>query len=339
MLKLLSLRLLDGHCKTKSKRRLSALKLKWNLSVRWLKLEAWNKDKTSSMASSNKVDLDDMTTKLSDDASASIANTFSSIDVAKNHDRTTQLELELGQRETGAVDRVEILNRIHQLSLARVWVVVEQRIGTVGCGLFSWKAVENVLVDFVDITVAAGENGTTGEVLTVRKWMLINAGIDVVDESGKGIFGQLKVEGKLDCSICSSVTTMTDIQLPLSKGTFFIQTDIEAHVLCEMQNLDRRPQSGALHAGIDYIWAGSLDDDRKDLLKLATKDNRKAAKGSIGVANIPEGAVDSLMKVTMLHGCLIPNDQISIANEISDIRGLGDSTGGRLMDEEGNFKG
>src|ERR1700724_210128 len=339
MLKLLSLRLVDGHCKAKSKRKLSALKLKWNLSVGRLELEAWNKDKTSSIVSSNKADLDDVTTNLSDDASASIANTFSSIDIAKNHDRTTQLELELGQRKPGAVDRVEILDRIHQLSLARVWVVVEQRVGTVECGLFSRKAVENVLVDFVDIAVAAGENGTTGEVLTIRKWVLINARIDVVDESGKGIFRQLKVEGKLDCPICCSVMTMTNIQPPLSKGMFFVQTDIEAHVLCEMQNLDRRPQSGALHAGIHNIWAGSLDDDRKDLLKVATKDNTKAAKGSIGVANVPEGAVDSLMKVTMLHGCLIPNDQISIANEISDIRGLGNSTGGRLMDEEGNFKG
>src|SRR6202023_478730 len=142
--------------------------------------------------------------------------------------------------------------------------------------------------------------------------------VDVVDESGKGIVRKLKAGGKVDCSICSGVTTVTDIQLPLSKGTFLVQTNVEAHVLLEMQNGDRRPKMGALHAGIDNVWPGSLDDDRKDLLKVSTKDNRKATKGSIGVANIPEGAVDSLMKVTMLHGCLIPNDQISIANEISD---------------------
>src|ERR1700724_288578 len=213
MLKLLSLRLVDGHCKVKSKRKLSALKLKWNLSVGWLKLEAWNKDKTSSMVSSNKADLDDVTANLSDDASASIANTFSSIDVAKNHDRTTQLELELGQRKTGAVDRVEILGRIHQLSLARVWVVVEKTVSTIEGGLFSRKAIENELVDFVNITVAAGENGATGEVLAARKRMLIDAGIDVIDESRKRIFRKLNAGGKLNRSICSGVTTMTDIQL------------------------------------------------------------------------------------------------------------------------------
>ena len=55
--------------------------------------------------------------------------------------------------------------------------------------LFSRKAIENILIDFINITVAAGENSTTGEVLTARKRMLINARIDVV-ESGQGIFRQ-----------------------------------------------------------------------------------------------------------------------------------------------------
>jgi len=51
--------------------------------------------------------------------------------------------------------------------------------------------------------------------------------------------------------------TMTNIQLPLCKGTFFIQTNIEMHILLEMQNGDGGLKSGVLHAGIDNIWLGS----------------------------------------------------------------------------------
>ena len=40
------------------------------------------------------------------------------------------------------------------------------------------------MIDFIHIGVLAGENGTIGEVLTVRKRKLINARMDVVDETG-----------------------------------------------------------------------------------------------------------------------------------------------------------
>ena len=107
--------------------------------------------------------------------------------------------------------------------------------------LFSRKAIENVLIDFINITVATGENGMTGEVLTIREGMLINARIDVVDEGWQGIFRQSEGGRKLNSPISSSKVTMTNIQLPLSKGTLFIQTNIQVHVLGEMQNLHRRP--------------------------------------------------------------------------------------------------
>ena len=74
-----------------------------------------------------------------------------------------------------------------------------------------------------------------------------------------------------------------------------------------------------MHAGIDNIRPGTLDDNRKDLLKVSTKDNKKATKGSIGIANVLEGAVDGLMDVIMLHRCFIPYDQIGVANEISQL--------------------
>ena len=87
----------------------------------------------------------------------------------------------------------------------------------------------------------------------------------------------------------------------------------------KMQNLHRRPKQGVLHTGIDHIWLESLDDKRKDLLKVSTKDNRKATKGSIGIVNVLEDVVDSLMDVMMLHRCFIPYNQISVVNEISQL--------------------
>ena len=131
--------------------------------------------------------------------------------------------------------------------------------------------IENVVIDFINIGVAAGENSTIGKVLTVRKWKLINARIDVVDEIGKGVVWQLKAGKKFDGSIFCSVMTMSNIQLPLSKVMFFILSNIEMLVLMEMQNLYRRPKQGALHTGIDNIWPGFLDDNREDLLKVSTK--------------------------------------------------------------------
>ena len=81
-------------------------------------------------------------------------------------------------------------------------------------GLFSRTAIENVVIDFIDIRVAAGENSTIGEVLTVRERKLINARIDVVDETGKRVVWQLKAGRKVDVSIFRSVMTMSNIQLP-----------------------------------------------------------------------------------------------------------------------------
>ena len=44
---------------------------------------------------------------------------------------------------------------------------------------FSRKVIENVVIDFINMRVAAGENSTIGEVLTVRERKLINARISV----------------------------------------------------------------------------------------------------------------------------------------------------------------
>ena len=74
--------------------------------------------------------------------------------------------------------------------------------------------------------------------------------IDVIDKTRKEVVWQLKAERKFNGSIFCSVMTMSNIQLPLSKVTSSALTNIEAHVLMEMQNLDRRPKQGALHAGV-----------------------------------------------------------------------------------------
>jgi len=100
-----------------------------------------------------------------------------------------------------AVDGVEVLNWIHQFFLCNVRIVVEKDVSTVEGDLFSRKVIENCLVDFIYITVVARENGMTGEVLTARKRMLINARIHIVDQCGKRIVRQLKVGRDCNSSV------------------------------------------------------------------------------------------------------------------------------------------
>src|SRR3954451_6753719 len=117
------------------------------------------------MISSNKANLNHPLSQLCNHSSASIANTFLGIDIAKNHNWGTNFELELGQRKSRAIDGVKILHRIHQLSLLCISIIVGNCINAVKGELLSRKLIENLMINIINICVAAGENCTIGEVL------------------------------------------------------------------------------------------------------------------------------------------------------------------------------
>jgi hypothetical protein len=90
------------------------------------------------------------------------------------------------------------------------------------------------------------------------------------------------------------------------------------------KNYDMAPKVRPLHTGTHNLSPGTLEDDWQNLLKVPTKDNSETTKGSEIVAQIPERAIHCLHDVFMLHGCLIPNDQVSTTNQISQLGGFGD---------------
>jgi hypothetical protein len=106
---------------------------------------------------------------------------------------------------------------------------------------------------------------------------------------------------------------------------------VEAHILTKVKNSKVPPEDGTLQAGSHNLSPGTLEHDWQYLLKVTTKDNRKATKGSVRVTQIPKGAINCLHVVTMHHGCLIPNDQVSVTDQSSEVGVFGDGAEGGLM--------
>src|SRR6266545_3266949 len=85
-----------------------------------------------------------------------------------------------------------------------------------------------------------------------------------------------------------------------------------------MKNLERGPDVGSLNTCPHNFSSGTLLNDWEDLLEVP---------------------VDCLMDVTVLHWGFIPDDQISLADEICQIRVLLDTTGRGFVDLNGNLEG
>jgi hypothetical protein len=59
----------------------------------------------------------------------------------------------------------------------------------------------------------------------------------------------------------------------------------------------------------------------------------------VGTTDVLEGAIDGFMDVAMLHGSLIPYDQVGSTYEVGEERVLWDVAGGGLMDGDGDLEG
>jgi hypothetical protein len=79
------------------------------------------------------------------------------------------------------------------------------------------------------------------------------------------------------------------------------------HILAKVKNCKEVSKEISLHAGFDNLSPGTLNDNRKDLLKVPTKNNKKTTKWLVKVPQVFEGAIDSLYDMLVLHGCLISN--------------------------------
>ena len=84
-----------------------------------------------------------------ENSSAPIASTMPRFQVPKHHHWTTNLESCLSQWQSWAVDWVQILHRMHELSL--VWCVVCNCVSTVKHSLLSRKLIKNISIKVIHI--------------------------------------------------------------------------------------------------------------------------------------------------------------------------------------------
>ena len=62
-----------------------------------------------------------------------------------------------------------------------------------------------------------------------------------------------------------------------------------------------------------------MDNNRKGLLKVPTKDNSNATKRLVGVTYVSERVVHCLYNMPMLHWGLIPDNQVCGVNQVCQI--------------------
>ena len=159
MLDRLALRLVDGHHKTESNRELPPRELKWDLILCWPNRDARNKDGLSSMVPSKQPNLQHPIPHPCDDTSAAVADSVLWIQIAKDHERTSDLESEVSKWKPGAVDGVEILDRIQKLALVLVLSIVWNGVCTVEDPWLAREEVENGSVKVIHIVVPARKDG------------------------------------------------------------------------------------------------------------------------------------------------------------------------------------
>jgi len=159
----------------------------------------------------------------------------------------------------------------------------------------------------------------------------VDARIDGINEGVNRVLCTAKVIWERDVEQVISVFAMSHFQLPPGKVGLFFNLDIKTHVLVKLKDRDVWPKDRFDHTGPYNLSSGTLENDWQDLLKVSTKDNSKTTKGLVRVAQIPKGAIHCLHNMTVLHGCLIPYDQVSVKDQGSKWGVFGDGAYGRLM--------
>lgn len=95
---------------------------------------------------------------------APIADTISWIKIAKDHDRTANLESEFGERQSKDFDGIKVLHRIYNNSITGVGNLVS----TIVDMDLSKKVGKNLVINVIHIIIVAGDCSTVLEALVIR---------------------------------------------------------------------------------------------------------------------------------------------------------------------------
>ena len=167
----------------------------------------------------------------------------------------------------------------------------------------------------------------------------VNVRIDGVNERGNGVLRTSKLMRECDVAILICMQALPHLKLPPCKVGLRFHSSVQAHVQVKVKDSDRPPQERPLHAGSHNLWPGTLEDNRKDLLKVSTKDNAKTTKWLVlTVPQIFKSGVNCPHNVLVLHGCLIPDDQVSFANQLCQVRLFLNVAGCRLSTGNGDLE-
>src|SRR6266852_2810731 len=252
------------------------------------------------MLSSKKPNFQHPVAKLSQNPSAAIANSICCIQVPEHHNRASNLQLQLCQWKRPTIDLIQVLHRIVEQGVIFSRLLRgRNKVHTVKDLSRARKLGKNRLIESINLLVNAGKDDALREVL-------------------------IRMTGSVNVAGIISMFTMANLQLPSCKVGLFFNMSVKAHVLMKLKNCDIPPQDGFSYAGTDNLRSGTLDNDRQDLLKVATKYHGKTTKGLVRITQIPKRAINCLHDVTMLHGCLIPNDQVSLTDQSSQRGVFGD---------------
>src|SRR4030095_1739434 len=245
----------------------------------------------SCMITTQKFDLQYPVGHASHNASGSIANTLSRIQVAQNHHWTAHLECELRERKARSIDAVEELHWI-QNSLSLISSRTKGVCTVKDLGL-SRKLGKNLLVDSVNIFIACSEQHPLREVGVWWIGKMFNARVNSLHQRVQGVLCTFEVLRQSDVAIIVSVFAITNIQLPLCKIAL-CRVLTRTHVDCELENGKLFPDHRALQTGTHNLRSGCFDNDRQSLSKISTKNNGETTKEFVGVANVLEGSVHCL---------------------------------------------
>jgi hypothetical protein len=106
----------------------------------------------------------------------------------------------------------------------------------------------------------------------------------------------------------------------------------------KVKKFDMVPQEGPFDAGSHNCSSGTFKNDWEDLLKVSTKNNSNTTKGLIRATQVLKGLMNCLYNMTMLHGCLIPYNQVCLTDQIRQVSVLVNAANGVLIDRDRDFK-
>src|SRR5712691_1420972 len=224
------------------------------------------------MLSSKKPNFQHPVAKLSQNPSAVIANSICCIQVPEHHNRASNLQLQLCQWKRPAIDLIQVLHRIVEqgVIISRL-LRGRNEVHTVKNLSRARKLGKNRLIELINLLVNVRKDDALREVL-IRMTGNVNARVDGVNEGIHRVFCIVKVVRKGDVARIVSVFATVNLQLPPCKVGLFFKIGVKTHVLMKVKDCDLPSKDGISYNSLHNLSSGTLENDRQDLLKVATKD-------------------------------------------------------------------